>query len=73
MLRLPVMPKKKPGPKPNPLGRRTVITNIRSSTEWREWVDEFATFAKSSVSDLVDRALIGLARELKFPKQAPKR
>jgi hypothetical protein len=63
-----------PGPKPRVHRVRDATTNIRSTQEWKAWVDELADFDRApSVNDLVDRALVSYAREVKFPKPAPKR
>jgi hypothetical protein len=66
------MAKKKPGPKPVDGGRVAVIP-IRSTEAWKAWVEELAESDRVNVSDLVDRALVAYAREIKFPKPAPKR
>jgi hypothetical protein len=63
-----------PEPKPKVHRVRDATTNIRSTQEWKAWVDELADFDRApSVNDLVDRALVAYAREIKFPKPAPKR
>jgi hypothetical protein len=66
--------KKKGSPKPQPRRIRSATTNIRSSPEWKEWVDGLAEFDRApSVNELFDRALVAYAREIKYPKPAPKR
>jgi hypothetical protein len=68
------MAKKKPGPKPDPSRVRTDTIMVRGMTAWKEWVEEFAEFDRAtSLSELIDRALVSYARERGFPKQAPKR
>jgi hypothetical protein len=67
------MTKKKPGPKAAGGGGRTVLTNIRSSPEWKAWLDELAKFDRSTVADVIDHALVDYARGKGFPKPAPER
>ncbi len=67
-------PKAKPGPKPDPSRVRTAVTMVRSMPDWKVWVEELAEFDRaSSTGDLLDRALVAYARQVKFPKPAPKR
>jgi hypothetical protein len=72
---LPDMAKKKagkPGPKPVD-GGRIATTPIRSTEAWKAWVEELAEFDRSTVSDVVDHALVAYARQIGFQKVAPKR
>jgi hypothetical protein len=67
-------PKGKPGPKPDPSRVRTSVTMVRSMPEWKTWVEELAAHDRaSSLGDLLDHALVSYAREIKFPKPAPRR
>jgi hypothetical protein len=66
-------PKKKPGPKPNPSRVRTALIQIRSLPDWKDWVKELADYDRCDVVDLIDKALLHYAREIKFPKAAPRR
>jgi hypothetical protein len=66
-------PKKKPGPKPNPSRVRTALIQIRSMPDWKHWVKELADYDRCDVVDLIDKALLHYAREIKFPKPAPRR
>ena len=66
--------KQRPGPKPDPQRVRSAVTNIRSSPEWKAWLERLVEFHRSpSVADLVDDAVVLLARELKVPEAPPKR
>ena len=67
------MAKKKPGPKPSGGAGRTVLTNIRSTPEWRAWLDELSKFDRSTIADVIDHALVDYARAKGFPKPAPQR
>jgi hypothetical protein len=62
----------KPGPKPVG-GGRVATTPIRSTEAWKAWVEELAQFDRSTVSDVVDHALVAYARSIGFPKIAPQR
>lgn len=64
--------RKKPGPKPVD-GGRVVLTNIRSTEAWKAWVDRLAEFRRETVADLIDHALVNLARESGFPEMPPRR
>ena len=67
-------PKGKPGPKPQPDRTRSAVTNIRSSPEWKAWLERLADFNRSSsLADLVDDAVVAYARDVKFPEPPPKR
>jgi hypothetical protein len=68
-----LMVKKKPGPKPTEGVGRTVVTNIRSTPAWREWLVELAEFQRLTVADVIDQAVVAYARQAKFPKPIPKR
>ena len=63
--------KGKPGPKPDPQRVRTALVQIRAMPDWKDWVKELADFDRCDVVDLIDKALVGYARGVKFPKQAP--
>ena len=53
---------------------RQVVTNVRSSAEWKSFVEEFADWDRApSVSDLVDRAIAAYARERRYSVLPPKR
>lgn len=67
-------PKKKPGPKPEPERVRSAAIIIRGRPEWKAWVEDLAEHGRSpSLNDLIDRALVTYAREIKYPRPAPKR
>jgi hypothetical protein len=70
----PLMAKKKPGPKPDPQRVREAVTAIRSSDAWKAYVEELAEFDRAtSVSELMDRAIVAYAKQLGFKKSPPKR
>jgi hypothetical protein len=69
-------PKKKgkPGPKPDPARVRDVATLIRSTRAWKDAVEAFAEWDRtSSVADLIDKAIVAYARERGYDKPFPKR
>lgn len=51
---------------------RVAVTNIRSVPEWKEWLARFAVAQRKDVSDLVDDALLRMARAEGF-ELPPKR
>ena len=64
----------KPGPKRDPSRVRSAVTNIRSSPEWKAWLDRLAEFNRSSsLADMVDDAVVDYARKIGFKETAPKR
>lgn len=65
--------KAKPGPKPDPGRVRSAVIQIRSMPAWKEWLKELADHDRADIVDVIDRALVMYAREIKFPKAAPKR
>lgn len=67
------MAKKKADAKPTGGKGRTNLTNIRSTEDWKAWLDELAQFDRSTVADVIDHALVDYARAKGFPKPAPPR
>ena len=63
------------GPKPaDPATTKSASVNIRVNPSWKEWADGLADFLRArSFGDLVDRALVDLARQEGYDKPAPKR
>lgn len=61
----------KPGPKPQD-GGRVVLTNIRSTVAWRDWLRRFSEHKGADISDLIDEALLQHARREGF-EMPPKR
>lgn len=61
-----------PKPKSAPNRIRSVITNIRSTPEWKEWLLRFADHVRKDQADVVDEALLRYARAEGF-EQPPKR
>lgn len=53
-------------PKRIPNRVRSSATNIRSTPEWREWLQRFAERERKDLVDLIDEALLVLARERQF-------
>lgn len=51
---------------------RVAVTNVRSVPEWKEWLSRFADAQRKDVSDLVDEALMRMARAEGF-ELPPKR
>ncbi len=66
--------KGKPGPKPDPDKVRSASILLKGRPVWKVWVLELAEHCHSpNTNELVDRALLYYAREMGFPKPAPKR
>ena len=51
---------------------RTAITNVRSMPDWKEWLGRFADAQRKDVSDVIDEALLRMARAEGF-ELPPKR
>ena len=51
---------------------RSAVTNIRSSPEWKAWLQRFADHTRKDLADVVDEALLRYARAEGF-EQPPKR
>jgi hypothetical protein len=62
----------RPGPKPDPSRTRSALLTIRCRPDWLEWVGRYAETKGLDMSDLVDEALLRLAREDGF-EMPPKR
>jgi len=59
-----------PKPESDRLG---VVVTLKGSPEWKAWVDELAAHCRTDVSKLIDSALVGLAKDRGFTKEAPRR
>jgi hypothetical protein len=60
--------------KPEPARVRSAVLMIRGTPDWKAWVEELAEADRSpSLNELIDRALVAYARQVKFPKPAPNR
>jgi hypothetical protein len=46
---------------------RTVYTQIRSTPEWKGWLEVFAREANFTVTDLINQALILMAKHYQRP------
>jgi hypothetical protein len=53
--------------------RLGIVVTLKGSPEWKAWVDELATFDRSSVAALIDRALAHYGKAIGFRKEAPSR
>lgn len=47
--------------------------NIKTSPEWKAWLDGLTAHCRTDTSKLIDRALILLARAEGYDKEAPQR
>lgn len=65
-------PKKKPTPKPQPNRVRSATTTVRSTPEWKEWLDRFSAHVRKDLADAIDEALLRYARGEGF-EPPPKR
>lgn len=66
-------PKGKPGPKPDPENVRRVFVNIRCRPEWREWLARYAQSKGMDMSELVDEAVLRMARADGHREMPPER
>jgi hypothetical protein len=54
--------KKKTGPKPKVEGVREVLIGVKCRRSYKEWVERFARKRRTTPSQLIDVALMDLAR-----------
>lgn len=66
------MAKKKGEPKPQPHRVRSATTNIRSTPEWKDWLERFAAHERKDIADAVDEGMLRYARAVGF-ELPPKR
>jgi hypothetical protein len=52
---------------------RPIALTIRGRVEWKEWVARLAEADRTSMNELVDRALAKYAREIGFREVPPER
>ena len=65
--------KKAPKPKSEPWGEsKPLAAQLRGSTEWKAWLEEFARSNRLSVAGVIDMALTRLAKDLGF-REPPER
>lgn len=58
--------------KPDPTRVRSIITNIRSRQDWKNWLLRFADHVRKDQADVIDEALLRYARAEGF-ELPPKR
>jgi hypothetical protein len=46
---------------------------VRGSKEWREWLGRLAEHDRTTMADLIDRAVVDYARKVGFGEGAPRR
>jgi hypothetical protein len=68
------MAKRKPSPKAEVNRLRAAVTFIRSTEEWKGWIERLAEHDRaSSVAELMDRAVVQYAKKVKFDEPPPRR
>ena len=68
-----VAPKKKTGPKPSPLGRRTKTVGMKAYDAYYDWVQELAEHLETTPAIVITKAINSFAEANKFPNPPPKR
>ena len=62
------------GRKPDGDRSRNVVTNLRSTPEWKVAISELAEWDRATtVAELIDRAIAHYARERGYPNPIPRR
>lgn len=71
---MPAMAKVKPtgSPKRAPKRVRNAVTNVRSTPEWKAWLERYAEFKRKDLVDLIDECVLMAARADGF-EMPPKR
>ncbi len=67
--------------KPEPINRpvdqwrpaKPISLQVRSSLEWKAWLERLAKYDRTTAAELADRALASYARSIGFPDQPPER
>jgi hypothetical protein len=73
------MAKKKEDPRPkfqpieNWRPSKPISLQVRSSLEWKAWVEKLAKYDRTTAAELADRALAAYARSIGFPDPPPDR
>jgi hypothetical protein len=49
------------------------LITIRSTEEWKAWLERLAEYRRLTVADLIDQAIVSMARETRFPEPPPPR
>jgi len=65
--------KKTPTPKPTVADSRAIIVTLKGNPEFRDWLNRFAEFDRSTAVQITEKALVAYARQLGFEEPAPKR
>lgn len=65
-------PKKRPGPAPNPEGRRSSLVTMKCHDSWKAWLVKFSKASRTTPSSMIDLALAELAKARGF-EEPPER
>lgn len=52
---------------------KPVRVSVRATVGWRDWLEALAEFDRSTVADVIDRALVDYARAKGFDRLPPRR
>jgi hypothetical protein len=52
---------------------RKIVLAVRGRQVWKDWIDRLAAHDRSSINELIDRALARYAREIGFKEVPPER
>jgi hypothetical protein len=52
---------------------RKIVLAVRGRQAWKDWIDRLAAHDRSSINELIDRALARYAREIGFKEVPPER
>ena len=63
----------KSAPKAKPANRKAMVVQVRGSEEYKAWFEEVADLDKTTLADLVDRAVRAYAKGLGMKREQPKR
>jgi hypothetical protein len=61
-----VVARKKTGPKPTPNGPRTALIAMKCRQPYKDWVLRYAKHRRTTPSQLIDLALVDMARADEF-------
>lgn len=65
-------PKKRPGPVPNPEGRRNSLVTMKCHDEWKAWLTSFAKSSHRTPSSMIEFGMKELAKSLGY-QEPPER
>ena len=67
------MARKKAASAPTSADVRSIVVSMKGTVEFRDWLNEVASFDRSTAVQVMEKGAVDYAKKIGFPKPAPKR